>query len=62
MLLGVFCWRHHKNPVGTHWRWKVDSPEFLVEQAIANHRQMVKKFRGVPGTRYSFLTLFSERD
>lgn len=18
----VFCWRHHKNPVGTEWKWK----------------------------------------
>jgi hypothetical protein len=18
----VFCWRHHKNPVGREWRWK----------------------------------------
>ena len=22
----VFCWRHHKNPVGTEWRWKEDDP------------------------------------
>ena len=20
----VFCWRHHKNPVGREWRWKTD--------------------------------------
>ena len=18
----VFCWRHHKNPVATEWKWK----------------------------------------
>lgn len=45
----VFCWRHHKNPVGTSWRWQLDSPEMLVEQAIQNHQKMVKQLRGVPG-------------
>ena len=24
----VFCWRHHKNPVGTEWRWKEDDPKY----------------------------------
>lgn len=45
----VFCWRHHKNPVGTSWRWKVDEPDMLIEMATENHRQMVKQLRGVPG-------------
>jgi len=45
----VFCWRHHKNPVGRDWRWQVDAPEFLVEQAVKNHQQMVKQLKGVPG-------------
>jgi len=45
----VFCWRHHKNPVGTEWRWKVDGPEELVEAAITNHRSMIKQMKGVPG-------------
>lgn len=45
----VFCWRHHKNPVGTSWRWKVDDPQMLIEKAIENHRQMIKQLRGVPG-------------
>ena len=26
----VFCWRHHKNPVGTTWRWETDDPRLLV--------------------------------
>jgi len=47
----VFCWRHHRNPVGTEWKWKVDAPEFLIEQAIANHQTMIKAMRGVPGVR-----------
>ena len=25
----VFCWRHHKNPVGTEWRWKEDEPKYV---------------------------------
>jgi len=30
----VFCWRHHKNPVGREWRWKTDDPFFIVKEAI----------------------------
>lgn len=45
----VFCWRHHKNPVGTEWRWKEDSPEEIVSQAIAYHVQMIHGMKGVPG-------------
>ena len=30
---GVFCWRHHKNPVGTEWRWAVDEPGAIVAEA-----------------------------
>lgn len=45
----VFCWRHHKNPVGKEWKWKVDAPEELVETAISNHRAMIKQMKGVPG-------------
>lgn len=45
----VFCWRHHKNPVGTEWRWKTDDPTMIVEQAIEEHRKMVNQMRGVPG-------------
>lgn len=45
----VFCWRHHKNPVGTEWRWKTDPPEMIVQQAIALHVEMVHGMKGVPG-------------
>ncbi|KAM8975637.1 S-adenosyl-L-methionine-dependent tRNA 4-demethylwyosine synthase TYW1-like [Pelodytes ibericus] len=45
----VFCWRHHTNPVGTEWRWKMDQPEMILEEAIENHQNMIKQFRGVPG-------------
>ena len=42
----VFCWRHHKNPVGREWRWKVDPAEMLVDGAIARHQNMIKSLKG----------------
>ncbi|XP_063809829.1 S-adenosyl-L-methionine-dependent tRNA 4-demethylwyosine synthase TYW1-like [Pseudophryne corroboree] len=47
----VFCWRHHTNPVGTEWRWKMDQPEKIVEEAIVNHQNMIRQFKGVPGVK-----------
>jgi len=47
----VFCWRHHTNPVGTEWKWKMDPPEMIVKGALENHYKMVKQFRGVPGVK-----------
>ncbi|RYH25569.1 4-demethylwyosine synthase TYW1, partial [archaeon] len=52
----VFCWRHHKNPVGTEWRWKEDDPEFIVQQAIVLHVNMIKQMKGVPGVLLERLT------
>lgn len=45
----VFCWRKHTNPVGKEWKWQVDEPEFLVEEATKNHLAMIKQMKGVPG-------------
>lgn len=47
----VFCWRHHTNPVGTEWRWKMDQPEVILKEAIENHQNMIKQFKGVPGIK-----------
>jgi tRNA wybutosine-synthesizing protein 1 len=47
----VFCWRHHKNPVGTEWRWKEDSPELIVSEAVRLHQGMINEMRGVPGVQ-----------
>jgi tRNA wybutosine-synthesizing protein 1 len=44
----VFCWRHHKNPVGREWRWMLDEPEGIVDGWKKNHLQMVKQLRGMP--------------
>lgn len=51
----VFCWRHHKNPVGTEWRWKTDEPGYIVEEAIEQHKRMINQMRGVPGVQPSRL-------
>ncbi|NXI05358.1 TYW1 synthase, partial [Pachycephala philippinensis] len=47
----VFCWRHHTNPVGTEWRWKMDQPELILQEAIENHQNMIKQFKGVSGVK-----------
>ncbi|XP_054710868.1 S-adenosyl-L-methionine-dependent tRNA 4-demethylwyosine synthase TYW1-like [Uloborus diversus] len=47
----VFCWRHHTNPVGTEWKWKMDKPDEIVNLALKNHYNMIKEFKGVPGVK-----------
>eukprot|EP00658_Telonema_sp_P-2_P059571 TRINITY_DN4860_c0_g1_i6.p1 TRINITY_DN4860_c0_g1~~TRINITY_DN4860_c0_g1_i6.p1 ORF type:complete len:593 (-),score=155.46 TRINITY_DN4860_c0_g1_i6:326-2104(-) len=47
----VFCWRHHKNPVGREWRWATDPADVIVDGAIESHTKMIKEFRGVPGVK-----------
>ncbi|XP_066998210.2 S-adenosyl-L-methionine-dependent tRNA 4-demethylwyosine synthase TYW1 [Anabrus simplex] len=45
----VFCWRHHSNPVGTEWRWKMDPAKTILEGALEHHYNMINQFKGVPG-------------
>lgn len=45
----VFCWRHHKNPVGKTWRWKTDDPLYIVDEAVKEHVKMIKETKGIPG-------------
>ncbi|GKY92492.1 hypothetical protein MPSEU_000219600 [Mayamaea pseudoterrestris] len=47
----VFCWRHHKNPVGKEWKWKTDDPKFIVQEAIDKHVQLIRQAKGIPGVR-----------
>ena len=46
----VYCivWlpRHHTNPVGTEWRWKMDDPQTILNGALDSHYMMVKQFKG----------------
>ncbi|PHJ17630.1 radical sam domain-containing protein, partial [Cystoisospora suis] len=41
----VFCWRHHKNPVGTSWRWQVDEPDFILQEGLKSHFQTIKELK-----------------
>jgi len=47
----VFCWRHHKNPVGREWRWKTDDPYMIVDEAVKIHVSMIKEAKGIPGVK-----------
>ncbi|CAF0770517.1 unnamed protein product [Brachionus calyciflorus] len=47
----VFCWRHHTNPVGTEWKWKMDDPHLIFENALKNQYTMINEFKGVPGVK-----------
>lgn len=47
----IFCWRHHTNPVGTEWRWKMDEADMILKEAIENHRNLIRQFKGVPGVK-----------
>ncbi|KAG8122836.1 putative tRNA wybutosine-synthesizing 1-like protein [Naja naja] len=38
--------QHHTNPVGTEWRWKMDQPEMILKEAIENHQNLIKQFKG----------------
>lgn len=48
----VFCWRHHTNPVGKSWQWKMDDPVEIVNTALDLHTKMIKQMKGVPGWSY----------
>ncbi|CAI0436235.1 unnamed protein product [Linum tenue] len=45
----VFCWRHHTNPVGKSWQWKMDDALEIVNSALDQHKKMIKQMKGVPG-------------
>merc|ERR1719284_989632 len=47
----VFCWRHHKNPTGTEWKWKMDEPLEIVAEGIEQHRRMIRECKGIPGVK-----------
>lgn len=38
--------RHHTNPVGTEWRWKMDPAEKILQDALEKHQSMIRQFRG----------------
>ncbi|KAI7995570.1 S-adenosyl-L-methionine-dependent tRNA 4-demethylwyosine synthase [Camellia lanceoleosa] len=52
----VFCWRHHTNPVGKSWQWKMDDPLDIINSAIDLHTKMIRQMKGVPGVKLERLT------
>ena len=54
----VFCWRHHTNPVGKSWRWKMDDPIEIVNSAIDLHTKMIRQMKGVPGRVILFYFIY----
>ncbi|CAM6112611.1 unnamed protein product [Calypogeia fissa] len=46
-----YSWRHHTNPVGKEWRWKMDDPIDLVNAALDQHTRMINEMKGVPGVK-----------
>ena len=38
--------RHHTNPVGTSWRWKMDDAELIFNGALSYHVKLINEFKG----------------
>ena len=38
--------RHHTNPVGTSWRWKMDDAQLIFDGALSNHVKLINEFKG----------------
>lgn len=45
-IYNLLFYRHHTNPVGTEWKWPMDSPQKIVQEALTHHYQMIKEYRG----------------
>ncbi|NXE67835.1 TYW1 synthase, partial [Calcarius ornatus] len=43
--------RHHTNPVGTEWRWRMDQPQQILQEALEKHQNMIRQFKGVSGVK-----------
>jgi len=57
--------RHHTNPVGTEWKWKMDDPQTILDGALASHINLIRQFRGtgdfmkLPFCKYYHFTDFT---
>jgi tRNA wybutosine-synthesizing protein 1 len=40
------CWRSDKAPVSKEWEWKVDDPEFILENSLEAHQKLLSGFGG----------------
>lgn len=50
----VFCLRHHTNPEGKSWWWKMDDPIVIVDTAIDLHMKMIEQMKGLPSRSANF--------
>merc|ERR1719401_1944904 len=37
----TFCWRNHANPVATSWVFQTDDPEYIVEESVRQHMELI---------------------
>lgn len=44
----TFCWRNHENPVATSWDFKMDDPDWIVQESIRNHLELVEEVSKSP--------------
>lgn len=42
----TFCWRDYKSPVSKEWKWGVDEPEFIIEESIKAHHNLLVGLKG----------------
>ncbi len=42
----TFCWRDYKAPVSEEWNWEIDDPEFIIEESIKAHHNLLVGFKG----------------
>ena len=42
----TFCWRGTKAPVEKEWNWKMDSPAFIIDEALKAHHLLLQGFGG----------------
>ncbi|QQR92808.1 MAG: 4-demethylwyosine synthase TYW1 [Candidatus Iainarchaeum archaeon] len=45
----TFCWRGTKAPVEKEWNWKMDSPSFIIDEALKAHYTLLQGFGGHAG-------------
>lgn len=42
----TFCWRGYKAPVSKEWIWGVDDPDFIIEESLKQHHDLLIGFKG----------------
>lgn len=42
----TFCWRDYKAPVSKEWKWDIDEPDFIIDEAIKAQQDLLVGFYG----------------